>query len=515
MFPFAMIVLDGFGAREEKRGNAPALASMPTWHYLQNMYPHTLLHASGTAVGLLANTIGNSEVGHFTLGAGRIVPSLLQQFNNLIENNTFKDLPGLQECFSLLRSTQGRLHIMGLLSDGGVHSHINHLYALLGAAAHDHEPSAFLHLFTDGRDVKPYSAATFLTELEAVIHRLNYGSIASLQGRYYAMDRDMNWDRTEKAFKILTSPSLPYRYGWQSYLQEQYAQHISDEFIKPVSFIANSHIRAGDGLIFFNVRPDRARQITQAFLDRQNTPLKEKITPKSLQFFLSFTNYFEQQPFKNNRWLLDPAVATPTLLSTLYDQGKGKIKITTLAETEKQAHITTFLHGKTISTLPGEVQHLIASIKAKNYIDHPKMSAHRITQQLLSDLRNEQGDFFVANYANADMVGHSGNLEATIKACECLDEQLTLLYHEIVERRNGTLCITADHGNAEQMIHESDGSPNPAHTTNKVPFLIAHQSLRGRIITPSERWGLADVAPTILTLLHFNIPDAMNQDSML
>ncbi len=517
--PLALIILDGFGHQYKQQGNAVAQASLPTWKQLLAMYPHTLLHAAGNYVGLPNNYHGNSEVGHLTLGAGKAIPNLLKKINDSIDDLSFFKDKKLSSALTMIAKSEKRLHLMGLLSNGGVHSHEHHLHALLIAAQQHQISHIFIHVFADGRDVAPKSLARFLEKLEEKCKELNTGVIASIHGRFYAMDRDNNWERTEKSYALLNTPSSPMQTAsWRNYLASCYHQQITDEFLPPIMLNNNGVIKKEDGVIFFNFRPDRARQLTSMFLNK--TILQSTTYPviKDLSFFLTFAPYFDD-PQTNKRYnsLFKPSIAQTTLLETIQNQTSQNITILTIAESEKYTHVTRFFHGTDKTEVPHENQVMIPSIKAKTYEQEPKMSARKITEHILTTIREEAAEIIIANYANADMVGHSGNLEATIKACEYLDSQITLLYHEIVEKRLGSLIITADHGNAEHMIsyHGQTAVPHTAHTANKVPFLVAHQYLRGKSLTIQHEWGLAHVAPTILTLLGLSIPSSMEQESLL
>lgn len=520
--PLMLVILDGFGFSEKIPGNAVAAASMPTWHQLTSMYPSTLLHASGEWVGLPADQPGNSEVGHLTIGAGKPLPGLLKQINTSIEDHSFFEKKILSDFFDHIQKQGLRLHLMGLLSSGGVHSHERHLYALL-TAAWQYNIAPFMHLFADGRDVAPRSVSLSLEQLELFLikHRHNQGVIASLQGRFYAMDRDRNWERTESAFTMLTSkPDNQNTLSWRNYLAACYHKKITDEFIPPQLLVPEGYIHHQDAVIFFNFRPDRARQLTQRFLEKTDTIL------------LTMAPYFEDTPehvpedtpkdsraentfsHKKYFYLFDAVKAENTFLDELQKQTHNKYNIFTIAETEKYLHVTRFLHGAGKTTVPGELQQLIPSIKAKQYVTEPRMSAYKITQTVIERLRSSHDDIIIINYANADMVGHSGNFEATVQAVEFLDEQLRLLYHECVEKRNGTLLITADHGNSECMLYPN-GSPHTAHTANKVPCIIAHRAFQGLKIQPSSSWSLAHIAPTILALLSLKIPETMLQKALI
>ncbi len=506
--PTMLVILDGFGHRNEKKGNAIALANMPFWHSLHSQYPSTQLSAAGSDVGLLDGFMGNSEVGHLTLGAGRIIPSPLKKIHDAINNGSLAHNTVLLERLAQLKKSGGVLHFMGLLSDAGVHSHQDHLHALLKIACDNGIASIFIHPFLDGRDTPPRSAATYLEQLQTECARLGRGAIASIQGRFYAMDRDNNLDRTQKSYDVLyglisqNSPTT-----WPEALAAAYSNNIDDEFVPPTLINPQGVIKPGDGVIFFNFRPDRARQLTQAFIGQNNN--------KPLAFFITAARYDQQ--FTND-FLFEETQVEQTLLDEIARQTSTPPPVFIVAETEKYAHVTYFFRGMREIQLPQEQRTLAPSIKAKNYIEHPEMSAPTITSTLIRSLRSKPAYFYLVNYANADMVGHSGNLAATIKACECLDQQLALLYHEVVERLEGTLIITADHGNAEEKIDEQ-GNPLTAHTANSVPFVVASKKSRkkgGNASTFDKKptQGLAHVAPTILALMGLTIPSVMEQKTI-
>jgi len=507
--PAALIILDGFGINPLLHGNAIASASMPTWQKLLQNYPHTSLQASGEAVGLLPGFMGNSEVGHLTLGAGRIIVSPLKEFHQALLDGSLFFHPIINKRFSAIAHKTGRLHLMGLISDGGVHSHEIHLHALIRRAAELGIQDIFVHAFLDGRDVHPQSASIFLERLDHLFAEIGKGQLASIQGRFFAMDRDNNWDRTEQCYRILTQESTITQKSWSQALEYYYAQNITDEFIPPTLLIAHGVIHPHDGVLFFNFRPDRARQLTRAFLDPNFKEFKQTITGNNLACFITTTRYDYQFCYWNNDILFQDPLIQSTLLDELHGQTGGKLRVFVIAETEKYAHVTYFFRGMRETFKPQETYILVPSIKSKNYIQYPAMSAAKITTQIVTSLKKEPADFYLINYANPDMVGHSGNFQATIQACECIDQQLDILYEQFVIKRNGTLFITSDHGNAEQKIDLETGRPLTAHTTNPVPFLIVNQLLQGQSIIQTKNLGLSNVAPTILQYLGLQIPKEM------
>lgn len=500
--PTVLIILDGFGYRTAKTDNAIALADTPNITAWFKKYPHAILQASGAAVGLPEGYIGNSEVGHLTIGAGRIVPQALTIINNAIHDRSFFTHPILVEKFKLLHETRQPLHIMGLLSDAGVHSHIDHLYAFLHAAKARGIHNIAVHSILDGRDVPPQSAAHYLEKLEHFLQELGIGIIGSVQGRYYAMDRDKHYKRTELSYRMMTEKQPTPFTHWRQALDHAYAQGQTDEFVLPTLLTLNATIEPGSGIVFFNLRPDRARQLTEAFVDQSFKRFQKK--PLPLSFFITSTNY-------------DSFVMTDVLY--LQQRLKNCLKevismheksLFSIAETEKYAHVTYFFDGGRETILPNEIRVLIPSLPEKNYAHTPQMSAPLITETVLKSLKKVPKDFYLINYANADMVGHSGNLKATIRAIECLDNELKKLYDVVVQEMKGTLYITADHGKAEEMVDTGSHQPRTAHTSNPVPFImITHESVAAPTELPLHQ--LADIAPFILEQMRIPVPEEMKK----
>ncbi len=499
--PTALIILDGFGYRKEKEYNAIAQAQTPHLDGWFAHYPHTLLNASGTAVGLPDAVIGNSEVGHITIGTGRIIEQPITILNNAIADRSFFKNPTLVHALTTLRKTGNALHIMGLLSDGNVHSEARNLYAFIDAAHQHGIKYLYIHPFLDGRDAPPKSARTYLDQLDNALTAFEYGSIGSIHGRFYAMDRDNHWDRTQKSYNVLTeNQDYPPR-PWQDVLESQYAQGITDEFIVPTQIDPTSTIQKGDGVIFFNVRPDRARQITACFVDPHfnHFPVKK----------LNLTCFVTPVDFGNNlktNGMYPHTSAKNTLKDVLAHNGKT---IFSIAETEKYAHVTYFFNDGREEAERHETRVIIPSLPTQNYLDNPQMSAPQITHAVLESLTTNPGDFYLINYANADMVGHSGDLQATIRAVECLDEQLSKLYEVIVKKMHGTMYITADHGNAEDKYDPISKQPRTAHTANPVPFLMIQDGLQPDTKLPLTQ--LSDVAPWILENMGLSVPEDMGK----
>ncbi|MFH1461923.1 MAG: 2,3-bisphosphoglycerate-independent phosphoglycerate mutase [bacterium] len=507
--PTMLIILDGLGFSEHKRGNAVEKANMPNFKSWLEKYPATLLHASGESVGLLPGYIGNSEVGHLTIGAGRIIKSTLVKLKESINDGSFFKNETLIQNFKNIGSNNS-LHLMGLLSDGGVHSHEFELYALLKLAKKQDIRNIYIHAFLDGRDVAAKSAFIYLKRLDNKIKEIGVGKIASIHGRYYAMDRDNNWDRTKKSYDVLCDYDTDVTQSWEDVLNKSYEKKITDEFINPTLLIKEGQIKKDDGILFFNFRPDRARQLTQSFIDPKFNEFEVNnlnSTKGTLSFFISTTRY--NQDFKkfNNDVLFEKEMIENTLLDQIL------YKKFIIAETEKYAHVTYFFRGMQDIELENEQRVLIPSIKAKNYIDHPEMSAQKITDAVLDSLQNDPVYFYLINYANPDMVGHSGNFEATVKACEFLDIQLERLYKEVVENQDGTIFLTADHGNAEEMIDLKTGEPKTAHSKNPVFFIkINKKFIKNSVFSSKDvKFGLYNIAPTILTFLGLKLPEKMTK----
>lgn len=502
--PVALIILDGFGYRKEKKYNAIAHARMQHFNAWWTTYWHALLQASGKAVGLPDNMIGNSEVGHLTIGAGRILEQPMRIWLDAIANNSFDQNKTLHEQFAKLFDVNGRLHVIGLLSDAGVHCHEKQIYAVIEAAIHAGIKKIIVHAILDGRDVSPQSAYEYLHRLEQLAKKYNHGHviIGSIHGRFYAMDRDHHWDRIEKSYRVFTQKwQEPYE-SWERVLERYYAHNITDEFIVPTQLCVDAMIHNGDGIIFCNVRPDRARQLTMCFVQPEKIPFA--IKPLNLTFFITPVDYGDNI---KTSVLFERNAVRNTLKDVLAEHGKT---IFTIAETEKYAHVTYFFRGENEAPVATETRHMVHSIAAKNYVDHPEMRAQEITQVVVQSLEDNPADFYLINYANADMVGHSGNFGATIKAVEFLDKQLGVLYEEIVEKRNGTLYITADHGKAEDMFDEAMGQPRTAHTNNKVPFLMIKNGMENDRELPLKE--LSDIAPFILLNMGLQVPGEMQKE---
>ncbi len=498
--PVALIILDGFGYNKDKQYNAIAHAKTPHLDQWFHHYPHALLQASGSAVGLPDGSIGNSEVGHITIGAGRIIKQPIALMNDAIADKSFFSSKILRNALKKLQSSGKALHLIGLFSDANVHSNQHHAYAFIQAAKEAGIRSIFIHAFLDGRDTAPKSASSYLNQLDHFLVQEQIGIIASLHGRFYAMDRNKNWNRTQKSYDVLTKKQNARFSSWQEALNYWYTQNITDEFIPPCQLDSFTPIKDGDGIIFFNVRPDRAQQLTDALT---NPNFHEFAIKKlSLTFFISPTNYH------NTRATIELFPHTPAHHTLKEVLSAHKKRIFSIAETEKYAHVTYFFADGRDSIFPYETQILIPSLKEISYSAHPQMSALAITNTVLESLKQDPYDFYLINYANADMVGHSGNFSATITAVEFLDQQLAKLYEQIVKKMNGIMIITADHGKAEEMFDSVAKQPLTRHTLNTVPFLLLDQSLYNGEQTLNLH-ELADIAPFILKIMDIPVPEEM------
>lgn len=504
MAALTLIVLDGWGYRENAAHNAISAAKTPTWDRLWSSYPHTLLSASGLDVGLPDQQMGNSEVGHLTLGAGRTVFQELPRIDQSIEDGTFFSNPIFINAFQDLKNTHKALHLIGLVSPGGVHSHENHLIALLKLAKQEGLKDVFIHAILDGRDTPPRSAMTSIKKIQSECEALNLGRIVSLCGRYYAMDRDKRWERTQACYEMLTEGQAAFQYRSPcEALEQAYARGENDEFVKPTLISPFHAIEQGDGLVFFNFRADRARQLSRAFLSKDFIGFKRESTPQ-LAHFISMTSYASDIP---SEVAFQPQPLTHLLGQCISQAGLKQLRI---AETEKYAHVTFFFNGGVEVPLAGEDRCLIPSPKVETYDLQPEMSAVELTDKLIEAISSQCYTLIVCNFANPDMVGHTGNFEATVKAIETIDSCLARIVKASLAVNN-ELIITADHGNAECMFDAKTQQAHTAHTEDPVPFLYI-----GRDAAIIKEHGiLADIAPTILYLLGLNKPSAMTGEVLL
>ena len=497
-----LVILDGWGIRPATQGNAVRLARTPVMDRLLATYPSATLTTCGEAVGLPAGQMGNSEVGHLNLGAGRIVYQDLTRIDKALVDGELGKNPVVQATFARARK-KGTLHFIGLLSPGGVHSHERHLHALLRLAAEGGVKRIRVHAFLDGRDTPPRSAMKSIEAAESVLRAIAGGAIATVSGRFFAMDRDKRWDRIERAYRAVVSGEGRVAKSSSKALEEAYGRGESDEFVTPTVIEgADGSIRDDDTVLAFNFRPDRMRQISRALADPAFDVFPRPWRPSNLHY-VTMTQYDETFPY--------PVIFTDEPLRQTLGEvvSRAGIRQLRIAETEKYAHVTYFFNGSEETPFPGEDRILIPSPKVTTYDQKPEMSAFEVTEELTRRLKDGGYRFFVLNFANADMVGHTGVLEAAVRAVETVDQCLGRVL-EAVGRGGGLALVTADHGNAEQMIDEATGGPHTAHTLNPVPVLIAAGEPH-----PLRSGILADVAPTILTLMDLEAPPEMTGSSLL
>lgn len=535
--PIVLIILDGWGLAPPGPGNAVSLAKTPNMNSLWASFPHCQVKASGEAVGLPPGEMGNSEVGHITLGAGRIIYQDLPRINVAIADGTFFVNPAFLTAINHVKKNQSSLHLMGLVSPGRVHSSVEHLFALLRLAKERNLKKVFIHVFTDGRDTSPISSSTYILQLEEKMKELGVGKIATVIGRYFALDRDFRWGRTQKAYEAITAGIGEKAYSAQEAVQNSYQKNRTDEFVlptvilnkeeKPVSLISD-----GDGVIFFNFREDRARQLTYPFVisnfetvqikppvfdpyvekyhrrEQPLRPIKTFLRRKKISnlYFATMTEYDKR---------IKTEVAYPTqivglpLARVLSGGGLQQLHI---SETEKYPHVTYFFNGQREKAFPGEDQIIIPSPKVATYDLKPEMSAYEVTKELLKRLKRQIYNFVFVNFANPDMVGHTGVIKAGVKACEVVDECLGKVVKTVLGLE-GACIITADHGNVEIMLNRNTGEVDTEHSTSPVPCIIVKESLRGR--RELSFGGLADIAPTILHLMNIPQPSAMTGRNLL
>lgn len=494
-----LTIIDGLGIRKETQGNAYALAKHPTFDYLFSNCPHSILEASGKYVGLPEGQIGNSEVGHLNIGAGRIVYTGLSLINKQIEDKTFFKNEVLKKVMLDCKAKNTVLHLMGMLSNGGVHSHEDHLFALIEMAHELKLTKVSVHIFGDGRDVKPQSILPSIEKLESLVKKYGY-TISSIAGRFYAMDRDQIFERNEQAFLCLLGKSKNKFDDLKKYVQDQYDQQIYDEFIIPAQNKNGLFVKDNDSIIFFNFRPDRARQLSHLFIGSNDLYSYQSLNKVKINQFVSFMNY-EKIPslvaFKEME-IINP-------IGKVLEQ--NNLKQLRLAETQKYAHVTFFMDGGKEENYKGQKRILVDSIKAASFAGYPQMSAKEITDELLSNIKDF--DFVIMNYANPDMVGHTGNLKATIQAIEFLDKQFKRILDYVSQNKeNVNWFITADHGNAE-IVEDQNGKPVTKHTTSPVMLISYDNSIK------LQNGILADVAPTVLDYANIKKPKEMTGKSLL
>ena len=504
--PIVLVIMDGVGVSLEKEGNAVALAKLPNLRGINEKYFGTALQAAGLPVGIPWGEVGNSEVGHIAIGSGFVAYQDLPRINIAISNGTFFSNPVWEKAVNHAKNNQSAIHLMGLVSNGGIHSHMDHLFALLKMLSEKKfSGKVFVHAFTDGRDSPPQSAALFLEKLEKQIGKYGIGKIATISGRYYAMDRDKRQERTQLAFEAIARGRGEKAKNPKEAIENSYKKETTDEFIKPTVIGKPETARDGDAVIFFNFRPDRARQLTESFLKSEFKDL----------LFVSMTQYDKALP---TRSVFPPEAVANPLAKIISDAGKTQLHI---AETEKYAHVTYFLNGGREEQFSGEERILVPSSKVASYDLKPEMSCFEIRNKLIPKINSKKYDFIAVNFANGDMVGHTGNLEATIKAMEAVDECVGDVARATL-KLGGALVITADHGNCERMVNLETGQVDTEHTVNPVPFWLASSntmlaSAKASLEVSGIIVGgiLPDVAPTVADLLNLPKPKEMTGGSLI
>ena len=503
--PLALIIMDGFGLRQETEGNAIAAARHPNLDRLWATCPHTQIGASGMDVGLPDGQMGNSEVGHTNMGAGRIVYQELTRITKSIEEGEYLSNPVLLHAMENAKKPGAALHLMGLLSDGGVHSHIRHLFGLIEMAKKMGVEKVYVHCFMDGRDVPPTSGAGYIEELQKELDKIGTGKIATVSGRYYAMDRDNRWERVVKAYDAIVNGEGVKAPDPAAMMRQSYADGVTDEFIVPAVVTEGAEVKSGDSVIFFNFRPDRARELTRTLVDPDFAGFERKNGFFPLTY-ICMTQYDATMPN------VEVAYAPQSLANTFGEYiSKNGLTQLRIAETEKYAHVTFFFNGGVEAPYPGEDRALIPSPKVATYDLQPEMSAYLVTDEVVKRIKSGKYDVIILNYANCDMVGHTGVFEAAVKAVEAVDTCLGRMLAAI-EEMGGRAFVTADHGNADMMTDE-EGNPFTAHTTNPVPFIAVGFPEGTKLLPHGGR--LADIAPTMLQALGLPQPAEMTGRSML
>ena len=509
--PIMLIILDGWGIAPPSDMNAITKADTPVMDSLTETYPYTTLNASGEAVGLPDGQMGNSEVGHLNLGAGRIVYQDFTRINLAIKNGEFQNTPALVEAMDRVLEKKGKLHLIGLLSDGGVHSHMDHIYALVRMAKSKGVPSIQVHALLDGRDTPPTSGIGYVKDLEEMMRSEGAGRISTVMGRFWGMDRDKRWDRVERAYKAMTGGEGKQFQSAEEAVRTAYNDDQTDEFVEPsVITDENGHaeglVEDGDAIVFFNFRADRAREITRAFTEDGFDDFNREIAPK-LSDYVCMTQYDET---------FDLPVAFPPIhLKNIFGEivSKAGLKQLRIAETEKYAHVTFFFNGGEEEPFPLEERRLIPSPReVKTYDLKPEMSAYPVAEETVKRLKEGKYDLIVLNFANGDMVGHTGVFSAAVKACEAVDACLGKIVNELL-RQNGTAIVTADHGNAEQEWDKENNEPHTAHTCDPVPCILVDDKRKD--VKLRKDGILADVAPTLLEIMGIEVPDEMTGRSLI
>lgn len=501
--PLMLMILDGWGINPcDNQINAIKNAAPKEYLELLAKYPHSQLKASGEAVGLPEGQMGNSEVGHLNIGAGRVIYQPLVKITKDIRDGEFFEIPVLKEAFEYAKENNTAIHFAGLVSDGGVHSHIDHIYGLLQMAKNYGLTKVYLHAFLDGRDTPPASAVNFLAQVEAKMAEIGVGKIATISGRYYAMDRDKNYDRTKIAYDNMTLGNGIEASSADEAIKASYAAGVTDEFVKPTVIDKEGLVKSGDVLINFNFRPDRARQITRAFNDKEFTFFDRNIDPIKVYCMRQYDSTIDA-----------PVIYKDDEIVNTFGEVISKAGLTQLrtAETEKYAHVTFFFNGGVESQYPGEDRKLVASPKVATYDLKPEMSAYEVTEGAKEALVSGKYDVIILNFANPDMVGHTGVLKAAVKAIKAVDECVKVLVDTVLSL-DGSVLITADHGNAELMVDPETNAPFTAHTTNEVPFIYVSNHTEGVTLKDGK---LADIAPTMLNILGIEQPKEMTGENLI
>ena len=501
--PVMLMILDGFGIAPKSEGNAVELANKPNFDSLSAKYPTTQLRTSGMAVGLPDGQMGNSEVGHLNIGAGRVIYQELTRITKEIQDGGLFTNEALKLATANAKEEGKALHLLGLLSDGGVHAHIDHVKGLLDLAKKDGVTNVYVHAFMDGRDVSPTSGKSFIIEIENYMAEIGLGKIASVSGRYYAMDRDNRWERIQLAYNAMVLGTGETATSAVEAIEKSYADNKTDEFVLPTVIDKDGVIKNGDSVIFFNFRPDRAREITRAINDKEFAGFERETLSLT---YVTLTQYDKTLEGVTVAYL--PQTIENTLGQYVSSKGMNQLRI---AETEKYAHVTFFFNGGVEKEYPGEERSLIMSPKVATYDLQPEMSAYELTDDLVARIESDKYDMFIVNYANPDMVGHTGVVSAGIKAVESVDTCLGRVAAKILEK-GGDLFVTADHGNVEMMIDLATGAPFTAHTTGPVPFIWVSDNTNGAKL---QEGALCDIAPTMLEALGLDKPSEMTGHSLI
>ena len=501
--PTMLLIMDGYGVSGQQAGNAIAAANKPNLDRIFATYPHTTIGASGLQVGLPEGQMGNSEVGHLNIGAGRIVYQELTKITKSVQDGDFFENPVLNEAMDHALSKGSSLHLLGLLSDGGVHSHIDHLLALIGMAARKGLKKVFVHGFLDGRDVPPRCAVQYVIQCEETMKQIGVGSIATISGRYYSMDRDNRWERVTLAYQAMTSGIGEYADSAVAAVENAYSRGENDEFVRPTIVNSDGMIQNGDAVIMFNFRPDRAREITRTFVDPEFSGFQREKMPQDL-YYACMTQYDKTMPNVHVAYL--PQNLKNTFGQYIAELGLKQLRI---AETEKYAHVTFFFNGGVEAPNPGEDRILVDSPKVATYDLQPEMSAYGVTDRVLEQIAGDRYDVIILNFANPDMVGHTGIMEAAVAAIEAIDSCVGKITDAVLAK-GGQILLTADHGNAEGMLDET-GAVQTAHSTNPVPLVFISNEPKEL----AEGGILADLAPTLLTMMDLPIPSEMTGKSLL